>query len=157
MPSLRVFSVLWGTFCLSWGFFSSRLPLPGWGALILGLFSLLALRERWERFPRLAFLLAFSLAIFGVLGNGQGGWMMMGVLGYVTFYYISFRLATARRALWREGQQHARLGAVHGMTFLLATLFSWLEGSLSLIWYLAWASDFLALLYFSRREREKGE
>lgn len=152
MNYLRLFGVLWGTFGLSWGFFYAQAKLPGWGALLLGAFSLLAIREYWERFPRFALIMAFSLAMFGVLGSAQGGWMMVGVLGYATFYHITYVRSSLQR-LPSKGVYHAgRLGMVHFITFLIATLFSWLEKSLSPIWYVAWALDFLFILLFINKK-----
>ncbi|MFO3796034.1 MAG: hypothetical protein ACK8QZ_01955 [Anaerolineales bacterium] len=154
MNYLRLFGVLWGTFGLSWGFFSAQANLLGWGALVLGVFSLLAIREYWERFPRFALIIAFGLAMLGVLGGTQGGWMMVGVLGYATFLHLT-RLRSTLLRLPSKGTYHAgRLGVVHFVTFLVATFFSWLEKSLSPIWYVAWALDLLVILFFIYKFRE---
>lgn len=144
--SLRLFNVLWGTFNLSWGFFHAQANWLGWSALLLGFFSLLAIREHWERFPRSALIIAFSLATFGVLGSVQGGWMMAGVIGYATFYYLS-RLRRMRD-LSLQKTYAWRLGALHVAAFLMATLFSSLEGSLSPSWYVTWGLNFLAISLF---------
>ncbi len=152
MGSLRLFYLFWGTFGLAWGFFQAKAGVLAWSAMGLGALSWLALREYWERFPRLALSLSFALAAFGIFNHVQGGWMMIGVLGYATFYHLFYYRTTpptqsriTQTYFWR------RLGVLHLLTFLMATLFAWLEKSLSPIWYVVWIVNFLFLLIFTRK------
>ncbi|MEJ5241113.1 MAG: hypothetical protein WHS87_07945 [Anaerolineales bacterium] len=147
-----LFYLFWGTFGLAWGFFQAKAGVLGWSVIGLGALSWLALREHWGRFPRLALSLSFVLAAFGVLNNVQGGWMMVGVLGYATFYHLSQNRPApptpnkaAQTYFWR------RLGLLHLLTFLMATLFAWLEKSLSPIWYAFWSVDFIIIFILLRK------
>lgn len=146
----RLFYILFGTLSLWWGFRQLNGRTAALMALLLGIFAVLALREGWLGVHRLALFLAFGLAGYGVLTYAPGGWMMLGILGYATFSYFARQRADLPRDPLLRRRRWQRLGLLHLLVFLLATLFAGLEGTLSPWWYLAWAVDFAFLILGSR-------
>ncbi len=157
MERLRLFYLLWGTTGLAWGLFHSSWPSGAWLVVGLGILTFFLLREYPEQrllLSRLVLLMSFVLSAVGLWNNAPGGWMMLGVLGYATLYALIASRAALPRALsprhfWR------RVFFLHVLTFLLATLLSWLERGLSPLWYLAWGADLgIGLLYRIEARRQ---
>ncbi len=159
MERLRLFYLLWGTIGLAWGLFHSSWPSGAWLVAGLGILLFFLLREYLDPeqrllLSRLALLISFILGALGLWNNAPGGWMMLGLLGYATLYALIASRAVLPRAL---SQRHfwRRLFFLHVLTFLLATLLSWLERGLSPLWYLAWGADLGIGLLYRTEARER--